>query len=237
MLYTLFSKVICYHKGDDLVDDQMLEKAVEDVQLIKNVMDRSVYSLNLAHRVFIFWGCMFAVVSAVCNLLFLLWPGLSDTLARSPFLTILPRLVVVISAFLIFFIFRKGIQVEGLNRQILLLWLAIFSFSVIFPSTSILRMWKLDLLHENMYSYFIPELPLSWIALGMFCMYVFYNIKPIGWMALSCLLLFLAADLTTGTNTLYIVKVVIFSLASPLTLLTVGILLRIKSRQKVLFTI
>ncbi len=215
----------------------MLEKAIEDVQLIRNVMDRSVYSLNLAHRVFIFWGCMFAVISAVCNLLFLLWPGLSDTLARSPFLTILPRLIVVISAFLIFFIFRKSIQDEGLNRQILLLWLAIFSFSVIFPSVSILRMWTLNLLHENMYSYFIPGLPLSWIALGMFCMYVFTHIKPIGWIALICLLLFLTADLTSGPYALNIAKVAIYSLASPLALLTVGILLRMKSRQKVMFTI
>ena len=239
MPYTLFNKVICRYKGDVLVEDQMLEKAVEDVQLIRNVMDRSTDSLYLMYRVFIWWGAAFAAVGVICNLLSLFGLSFFDALVKAPLMAVVPQLAVGISAVVIFFMFRKGMQDKGLNRQFMVLWLAIFLYDEIMSSAIFLMDWselRLTLPRANMYGYFVPGIGLITIALGMFCMCVFTRVKPLGWLALTSLLLSLAPNLIPGT---YVVvnAAVLDSLVSPLTLLAVGIFLRTRSQQKITLTL
>lgn len=212
----------------------MLEKAVEDVQLIRNVMDRSTDSLNLLYRLFLWWGIAFAAIEAASGLLCLLWPGLSGVILEAPFLTFIPHLAVVLSASLIFFKFRRDTLDEGLNRQFAALWLIILSFSVIGDSFSVLYAWSTKILQPN--PYFIPVISSSGIVLGMFCMYVFTRVKPFGWLALVNLLLILVFCFMLSRFAERIAGMLIYSLFSPLTLLAVGILLRSRLRRKATFT-
>jgi hypothetical protein len=222
------------------MEDEILEKAVEDVRLIKNVIDRSTDSLNRMHKVFIGWGAAFFIIGAACNLLCLLWPGLLDALVNAPFLTIVPKLLMALSSVVIFLVFWRDMQDEGLNRQFMILWLVIFLYSELMPSIVYMLAWPEGvgaLMHATMYAYFVPGISMLMIALGMFCIGVFTRVKPFSLIALVCLLLSFVPSLLPRLFADTIAAALLYSLVTPLVLLAAGALLGRRSRQKAALTL
>lgn len=221
------------------VEDQMLEKAVEDVMLIKNVMDRSTESIYLMYRMFIWWGATFTAIGAVCNLLIIFLPGLSNAIYQTPVWAFVPHIAIGIAMFVIFFTFRKGAQDEGLNKQFMVLWLAVLSYSVITALLNVLWLCYFDkdiLMHTNLYSYFIPGFSVLGITLAMFCMYLLCHVKAVVLLALVNLIIRLVFSFLPAEYTFRIIGGISY-VVTPLTLLSVGILFRMGLQRKVKLTI
>ncbi len=212
------------------MEGQILEKAVEDIQLIRNVMVRSSHSVTALNKIFILWGTVFFTVGALSWSLIFIWPDLFDILTQvSPFLIVLPKVMITLAALIIYIVFREGVCNEGLNRQFLLIWLAIIGYNNLWPSFIHL------VLNRSHFISFVPGFTLISFAVGMLCMRIFTRMSLPGWMALSCVVLDIILSILSNIlkdNVIFSYsKSMIFGLIMPLSLLVFGFFLK-KKREK-----
>lgn len=150
------------------MDEKVIRNAVDDVQLIKQVLDNTSNSLTAFSRIFILWGILLMAV----NLLELAVSPANAGFFNSPVLNYSIDAAVLIAAAAIYFSISKRTPLTGLSRKLMTIWVCIITSNIIISYLTIILSNMLDVQLVNTFPVEIMSL-----AFGMLCMYIFTNYK------------------------------------------------------------
>lgn len=150
------------------MDDKVIRNAVDDVQLIKQVLDNTSNSLTAFSRIFILWGVLLLAV----NLLGLAVFPANAGILYSPILSYSIDAVIFIAAVAIYFSISKRTPLTGLSKKLMTIWVCILISDIIISFLTIGLSRVLDVQLANTFPVVIMSL-----AFGMLCMHIFTNYK------------------------------------------------------------
>jgi hypothetical protein len=217
------------------MEDKELEKVLEDTKLIRNVMDRSYQYIYGLDKVFIWWGAALTIIGVLCNILTSFFPGFTNFLTNAPYMVFIPKILITIVCLLIYHIAAKEMEYVGLNKHLLIIWLAVLGFSVIIPAIRYLYLLitsgQYDINLQNSLRTIIANNFISryaWITfiLGMLCMWLLARVKAAGWFVLFYLAVYIVKMFVQDFN------IILDSYLPSVSLLLLGVLLKYKSGNK-----
>ncbi|MBL4931626.1 hypothetical protein [Clostridium paridis] len=114
------------------MDEKVLQEAVENISLIKGVIDRTSKSLTTFSRIFIYWGILFLVNSVLSFVILGNREKTINFMTKFPVLSyILPIGIIVILAALVYRHISKKIPLVGLEKHLMKVWMLIVIMNVI----------------------------------------------------------------------------------------------------------
>jgi hypothetical protein len=150
------------------MDDKVIRNAVDDVQLIKQVIDNTSNSLTAFSRIFILWGILLIVVNLIGLAVFPANAGILN----SPVWGYLIDAVIFIAAAAIYLSISKRTPLTGLSKKLMTIWVCILISDIIISFLTIILCNVLDVQLVNTF----PVIVMS-LAFGMLCMHIFTNYK------------------------------------------------------------
>lgn len=169
-----------YILGEESVDKCISEKAMEDLNLIKEVIDRTSNSLISFSRIFIGWGlllCIAVIFTIIGHY------STSSVFESAVFQLILGILILVIGVMIYIFIARKY-SLMGLSRQLMMMWLSVIVFDLLIAIVP-------AVLSDTLQAPYYDTLPLFLMsfAFGFICTSIFTRLKLPGILAFLYVLL------------------------------------------------
>ena len=156
------------------MDNTVLEKAAEDLSVIKEVIDRTSTSLISFSRIFIGWGVLLCI-----DVIFTIIGNYSpNPIFDSMMFQIILDIIVLAVGLMIYLAIIRKYPLMGLSRQLMLLWLAVIVFDVLI---AIVPAVLSDTLQAPSYDIF--PLFLMSFAFGFVCTSVFTHLKLPGILA------------------------------------------------------
>lgn len=120
------------------MDELTLNEAVENISLIKGVIDRTSKSFTAFSKIFIYWGLLFILNSVITVLMITHKDQVINLGMKYPFLGYLfPIGVIALLAFIIYRAISKKIPLVGLEKHLMKVWLLILAMNVIPPKISV----------------------------------------------------------------------------------------------------
>lgn len=114
------------------MNDKVLNEAVENISLIKGVIERTSRSFAGFSKVFTYWGILFIFNSIIQIVMQANMESIMETYPKYPVLNfIFPMGVVVVIAALIYKSVSKKLPLIGLEKHLMILWLLILLMNVI----------------------------------------------------------------------------------------------------------
>lgn len=114
------------------MDDKVLNDAVENISLIKGLIERTSKSFASFSKIFIYWGILFIFNSIVQLLIFANFEKTMALFEFSPVLYYLfPMGIVALVAAIIYRSVSKKSPLIGLEKHLMILWLLILVMNVI----------------------------------------------------------------------------------------------------------
>lgn len=212
------------------MDDRLINEAVENISLIKGIIDRTSKSFAAFSRIFIYWGILFIINSAIQELMMANQDKLLEISIRYPIINyIFPVGIVALIAALIYRNVSKKISLVGLEKQLMILWLLILVMNIIPQKITIDTLeaeqnLRTVVVHTNNFSAMLFSLAVGLIATSMFAGYKQLKYTGIVYIIISLAYAFFDIPIFTEG----IVRVLYF-ISLPFTFLYTGFFL--KSRQ------
>jgi hypothetical protein len=221
------------------MDEHTIEKATEDIALIKKVIERTSGSLISFSQVFIWWGLLFLGAYVINSCIFYL-PGFIPEFGVSAFLyTNIRELLIILGVLLAYNKVINKTPLIGLSKQLIIIWIIIIGFQYI---TSLLYVILLREFHmSEPVNAFITWLAFDYLtyAFGFLSISILTRFKLPGYFAIlySILALFCflpnplasISFLGSSKDMLILMKslnISILGLIRPLTFLLMGLYLR-----------
>lgn len=121
------------------MDEKTLHEAVENVSIIKGVMERTSKSFIAFSRIFIYWGMLFIVNSLITLVMASNKDKMLDIISSFPLLYyICPVGMIALIAALIYRHISKKIPFVGLEKHLMKVWILILIMNVIPPKISVI---------------------------------------------------------------------------------------------------
>lgn len=120
------------------MDEKVLQQAVDDISVIKGVIERTGKSFVSFSKIFIYWGILFIFNSIINTMAYTGKFEFFSILYSYPVVNfIFPVALTAIAAILIYRHVSKKIPLVGLEKQLMKIWLLILIMNVIPPKVSI----------------------------------------------------------------------------------------------------
>ncbi|MCX7922993.1 MAG: hypothetical protein N3B21_13420 [Clostridia bacterium] len=120
------------------MDEKILHEAVENISLIKGVIDRTSKSFIAFSKIFIYWGLLFILNSVITLLMILNREQAFEIAMRYPALNfIFPVGIITLLAVLIYRAVSKKIPLVGLEKHLMKVWVLVLAMNVLPPKISI----------------------------------------------------------------------------------------------------
>ncbi len=114
------------------MNDKVLNEAVENISLIKGLMERTSKSFAAFSRLFIYWGILFVFSSIVQLLIFSNFEKITPFYEASPVLGyIFPTGIVALVAVVIYLRVSKKNPLIGLEKHLMMVWLLVLAMNII----------------------------------------------------------------------------------------------------------
>lgn len=117
------------------MEEKVLQQAVNDISVIKGVIERTGKSFISFSKIFIYWGILF-IFNSIINTM--AYSGKFKLLYNYPIVNfIFPVALTAFAAILIYRHISKKIPLVGLEKQLMKVWLLILVMNVIPPKVSV----------------------------------------------------------------------------------------------------
>jgi len=213
------------------MDDKILNEALENVSVIKGVIDRTSRSFVAFSKIFICWGLLFILNGIINLVVYSNWDSLQNIIRNYSFLISIvhPGIITAIAA-LIYVYISKKIPLAGLEKHLMKIWVLIIAMNAIQPKISIQSMLpSVDfsdiIVRTDNFSVVLFGLAIALIATVLFTDYKQLRNLGIIYICISVIHLFLRIQLLDGPA----ITQIIYFLPLPFTFLYTGFFLR--SRQ------
>ncbi|KNY30021.1 hypothetical protein [Pseudobacteroides cellulosolvens] len=114
------------------MDEKKLNEAVENISLIKGVIDKTSKSFSAFSKIFIYWGMLFILNSIVTLFMIENKDSIFEVFKNYHFIWfILPVGIVALMATLIYRNISKKIPLVGLEKHLMKLWILILIMNII----------------------------------------------------------------------------------------------------------
>ncbi len=170
------------------MEKQILHKAGKDVQIIKDIIERTSHTFVSLGKVFIGWGLVFSVF---CMSILVLYLSRSEALfiRRYPYITILPALLIAAFAIASYIIVSRMKGFQGLTKPLLTVWLVLIAYITLSPLSSYLP-YAMRMSIQTKYImdknyFFMPYAMdvgnlLMFFAFGLLCIRLFTHLRFTG---------------------------------------------------------
>lgn len=113
------------------MDEKALHEAMENISIIKGVMERTGKSFTAFSKIFIYWGMLFIVNSIIILMMFSNEEKRLDLLNSFPMLNFFPIGIIALIAAFIYWKVSKKIPFVGLEKHLMKVWILILILNVI----------------------------------------------------------------------------------------------------------
>lgn len=211
------------------MDKETLNQAVENISLIKGVIDRTSKSFVGFSKIFFYWGLLFILSSAVTLLMILNKDKVFQIFTKYPGFYLLPFGIVILFAILIYRAVSNKMPLLGLEKQLMKVWILVLIMSIIPPKISIRAANSAAdmgsiIVKSNNFSILLFSLAIALIVTSLFTNYKRLRYMGIIYIAMSVLNAFLNLSSFQDALTQYLSLIII-----PFTFLYTGFFL--KSQQ------
>lgn len=210
------------------MDEKTLHEAVENISVIKGVMERTSKSFTAFSKTFIYWGLLFIVNSIITLVMASNKEKMLDITSSFPlFSYIFPVGIIAIIAALIYWQISKKISFVGLEKHLMKVWILTLLMNVIPPkitvnsaSTSV-DLTNIVIQTDNL-SVILFSLAIALITTALFAGYK--NLMNLGiiYIAISVIHAYFRIPMFAGSTLLHF----LYSVSLPFTFLYVGFFLK-----------
>ncbi len=212
------------------MDQKTINEAVENISIIKGVIERTGKTFVGFSRIFIYWGFLFILNSVVSLYMFANKEKVGELISKIPILGyILPTGIIALIAVIIYFSISRKFPLVGLEKQLMKLWMLVLIMNTIPGKISInvsdvlVDMSKISV-QTDRFSIMIFSLAIALIATSMFAGYKHFMYLGCVYIVVSLINTYSRIQYSEAT-----LVQLIFSLFLPFTFLYTGFFL--KSRQ------
>ena len=211
------------------MDEKVLSEAVENISLIKGVIDRTSKSFVAFSKLFIYWGLLFILNSAFTLLMTLNYEKLPDIIARNKLInSIFPVGIVAVFAYVIYRIVSRKLPPIGLEKQLIKVWMLILIMNALPPKLMISIAKGIDpmgiTVQTSRFSVLLFSLAIALLVTYLFTGYRQLEIMGIIYIAISVLYSYTHFGVFDTT-----IMQILSPIAIPFTFIYTGVFL--KSRQ------
>lgn len=162
------------------MDKNTLEKATEDLNFIKEVIDQTSNSLISFSRIFIGWGLLLSI-----SVIFTIMGHFSpNPVFESICFQLVSSIIIFAVGLIIYIVVSRRYSLKGLSRQLMTLWLYIIAFDLLIAIISTALSTTLQAPYYDTFPIFLVS-----FALGFICTSIFTRRKLPGILALIYVLL------------------------------------------------
>ncbi len=212
------------------MDDKALHEAMENISLIKGVIDRTSKSFVAFSKIFIYWGMLF-IVNSIINLIMIANKDkMLNIISRFPLLNyIFPVGIFALFAALIYWQITKKRPLVGLEKHLMKVWLLVLFMNVIpskisvGSSTSAIDISKITIQTDN-FSMILFSLAIALVVTALFAGYKHLMNLGLIYIGISVIYAYLRLPMSDAT-----LLQILHSLPLPFTFLYTGFFL--KSQQ------
>ncbi len=211
------------------MDEKVLNEAVENISLIKGVIDRTGKSFNGFSKIFIYWGLLFILNSVISAVMVQNKEKVLNLVMRYPFISyVFPVGIIGIAALIIYVVVSRKLPLVGFEKSLMKVWLLALLINVIPAKISIhtppgFTMEKVEISVSN-FSIVMFSMAIALIVTSLFTNYKQLRYIGIAYIILSVIhAYFLIPVLQQGS----IIQLITWS-AIPFTFLYTGFFLRHK---------
>lgn len=212
------------------MDENTLHEALENISLIKDVINRTSKSFAAFSKIFIYWGLLFILNSVITLLMILNKEQVLEVSTRYPVLNyVFPIGVITLLAALIYRVVSKKMPLVGLEKHLMKVWLLVLAMNVMQPkirintATAAMDFEKITV-HINNFSIMLFSLAIALIITSLFTGYKQLSYVGIIYITISVLHAYLDLPIFEDTLILFLSLISI-----PFTFLYTGFFL--KSQQ------
>ncbi|NLD49191.1 MAG: hypothetical protein GX660_18680 [Clostridiaceae bacterium] len=212
------------------MDNKTINEAVENISLIKGIIDRTSKSFAAFSRIFIYWGILFIFNSVIQAFMLANQDKMLDISIRYPVINyVFPVGFIALIAALIYRNVSKKLPLVGLEKQLIILWLLILIMNIIpqriiIDTSQAAQNMSTVVVHTNTFSVMLFSLAVGLIATSMFAGYRQLKYTGIVFIVLSLTYAFFNIPVFTE-EIIWLLQ----SISLPFTFLYTGLFL--KSRQ------
>ncbi len=165
------------------MQENVLRQAVEDISVIKAVIDRTGKSFVAFSKIFIFWGMLFSLSSVYSLIMVSSNYSLFSNISKYPIANFLfPVGLIALIAVLIYWNVTKKVPLVGLEKQLMMVWLLFLILNIIPPNVSIISPeTSLEMQSIIVYSNTAPIMIFS-LAIALITTSLFTGYKQLGYM-------------------------------------------------------
>lgn len=149
------------------MDKIALEQALEDISLIKQVIEKTSSTFTSFGKVFSLWGILLTIITIACFPIFYFIPN-----RIAQYVGYIVNIIAPILGIMLYIRTSKKSPLEGLSKKLMSIWFYIFALNIIISFLDILSIKVFKSNISATYSIFLFS-----IAFGMFCTYVFTNFR------------------------------------------------------------
>lgn len=113
-----------------------LNKAVEDISLIKDIINMTNKNFTSFSKIFMFWGILF-IFNSIYNLYLTTKSDFSMLKSNNFLVSIVPLILIITISIIIFKLVTKNKPLIGLEKQLMIVWILILFMNVIPPEINI----------------------------------------------------------------------------------------------------
>jgi len=120
------------------MDEKILHEAMENISVIKGVMERTSQSFAAFSKIFIYWGILFMVNGIMTLMMFSNQERMLDLVSSFPLLNyIFPLGIITLIAALIYWKVSKKVALVGLEKHLMKVWILVLIMNVISPKITV----------------------------------------------------------------------------------------------------
>lgn len=114
------------------MDERTLQKAVDDISFIKEVIDKTGRSFTAFSKIFVYWGILFIINSIATFIINSNKEAALEVYQRYPLLSYtFPTLLIAFAAALIYLGVSRKLPLGGLEKHLMTVWLLILCFNIL----------------------------------------------------------------------------------------------------------
>lgn len=213
------------------MNENVINEAVDNISLIKNVIEKTKESFIAFSRIFIYWGVLFIVNSIISLFMLLNNDIMIEVVKQYPVLNYIPIIITVLVAGIIYWQISKKIPLAGLEKHLMKVWILILIMSAIpakfsFSTEAVEKVMKVITIHISSFSTNFFSLAIALIVTSMFTGYKQLKYLAAIYIGISVLYGFFNIPILTDT-----VVQVLYYIALPFTFLYTGFFLKLQQAR------
>lgn len=214
------------------MDEITLNEAVQNISLIKGIIDRTSKSFSAFSQIFIFWGVLFILNSIIAMFIQMNKERFMDLFSRYPTTGYLfPVGLIAILAALIYWQISRKIALVGLEKHLMKVWMLILLMNVIPNKIAIISTSSgIDMKNVTIQTNNFSTMLFS-LAVGLIVTALFTDFKPLMKLGIIYILISIIYAYSNYMAPFGHVVNIIYQLALPFTFLFTGFFLKFQQAR------